>query len=291
MASTAQAKGRAAKEVEFADLHEPVYLSSPEARATSGKAVVFRPLGYLTLTIVWVVLTVASLAVAVLVLPWRLTVELAGPLGASPGFAGNPFAAAVVGLVLGPVLGAVSGTILCVSIGSALSSATYLGRSLLPAYRREKLSFTSFSQGAEATGPASQFGLRTAFSLIPVRLTRWTKITTLIAAQGQVVNVTMWVLGFWWGIFYVFTVGWMLWPAQGAAAVVCTVVSVLLFAVFACFVWRYRRSYPTIMPAAYRGTPYERSWPNRPVAMKLGAENGTVKKPAKTASRSSRPST
>ncbi|NYG07972.1 hypothetical protein BJ986_002459 [Phycicoccus badiiscoriae] len=290
MPSRAQGKSRAAKDAQFADLREPVYLLAPEARGTSGKAVVWRPLGYLTLTVVWVVLAVASLALAVLVLPWRLTGDGAGPMGTSPGFAGSPLRGVVVGLIIGPVIGAVSATFLCVSIGSALSSATYLGRSLLPAYRREKLSFTTFSQGAEATGPASMFGFRTAFSLIPVRLTRWTKIATLIAAQGQVVNVRLWVLGFWWGIFYVFTVGWMLWPAQGAASVVCTAVSVLLFAVLAYFVWRNRRNYPTIMPAAYRGTPYERSWPNRPVAQKLGAQNGTVKKPAKRASRSSSPS-
>lgn len=262
-APNAPRQDRAARDDEFHDLRRPVYLLAPEARARSRAAVAWRPLGYLTLTIVWAVLAVISVAVAVLVLPWRLTAGDAGPLGEAPGFHGNVFIGAVIVLLLGPVIGSISGVFLCVSVGSALGSATYFCRSLLPRYRSERLSFTSFSQGAEASGPASLFGLSTAYSLIPVRLTRWTKIVTLISAQGQVVNVTLWVLGFWWGIFYVFTVGWMLWPAQGAASVVCTVISVLLFAVFAYFVWRNRRRYPDTMPAAYRGTPFERSWPNR----------------------------
>jgi hypothetical protein len=263
-ASNVPRQDRAARDDGFHDLREPAYLLSPEARAASAMAVAWRPLGYLTLTIVWVVLAVISVVVAVLVLPWRLTAGDAGPLGDSPGFAGNPFVGAVVGLIIGPVIGAVSGVFLCVSVGSALSSVTYFCRSLLPAYSGEKLSFSAFSQGAEATGPASAFGFRTAFSLIPVRLTRWTKIATLIAAQGQVVNVTLWVLGFWWGIFYVFTVGWLLWPVQGTASVVCAGISVLLFAVFWYFVGRNRHRYPDVMPAAYRGTLFERSWPNRP---------------------------
>lgn len=259
-------RGGTAKNAGYSDLREPLYLLPPDVRAASRTAVAWRPLGYLSLTILWLLLSVIASAVTLLVLPWRLTADGAGSLGESPGFHGNAFIGAVVVLVLGPVIGAISGVVLCVTIGSTLGSATYFCRSLLPSYHGERLTFSSFSEGAEATGPASLFGLRTAFSLLPVRLTRWTKITTLITAQGLVVNVTLWILGFWWGVFYVFTVGWMLWPAEGAASVVCTVVSAILFAVFVYVAWRRRGDYPNIMPAAYRGTPYERSWPNRPQA-------------------------
>jgi hypothetical protein len=262
--TAARAPKPSGRNADYSDLREPLYLLPPDTRAASPKAVGWRPLGYLSLTIVWVLLSLIALAVTVLVLPWRLTVDGAGSLGESPGFHGNPVIGAVVVLLLGPVVGAICAVVLCVTIGSALGSATYFCRSLLPSYRGERLTFTSFSQGAEATGPASLFGLRTAFSLIPVRLTRWTKIATVITAQGLVVNVTLWILGFWWGVFYVFTVGWMLWPAQGVAAVVCTIISVVLFAVFVYVVWRNRGTYADVMPAAYRGTPYERSWPNRP---------------------------
>lgn len=277
MTAAAPRRGGTSKDAEYPDLREPVYLLAPEARAASSKAVAWRPLGYLSLTILWAVLAVIALAVTLLVLPWRLTADDPGPLGQSPGFHGDAFIGAVIVLLLGPVLGAVCGVILCVTIGSALGSATYFGRSLLASYRGERLTFTSFSEGAEATGPASLFGLRTAFSLIPVRLTRWTKIVTLITAQGLVVNVTLWILGFWWGVFYLFTVGWMLWPAQGAAGVVCAIISVALFAAFAYAVWRNRGRYPDIMPAAYRGTPFERSWPNRP---RQRAVRTSARKPA-----------
>ncbi|MDL9978211.1 hypothetical protein [Microbacterium candidum] len=258
-------RARATNDASYADLREPVYLLAPEARATTSTGVGWRPFGYLLLTVVWFVLAVIVLAVVFAVLPWRLSSDDVGPLGQSAGFSGGNLIGGVFALLLiAPLIGALFGVILTVSVGSFLSSATYLLRSLNPAFRQEKLSFSARSVRAEATGPASIAGLSTAFSLVPVRLTRWTKLVTIFTSQGLVVNVTLWVLGAWWGWFYVFTVCWMLWPAQGAASLVCAVVSVLLFAVFVYFVWRSRRAYPDIMPAAYRGTPYERSWPNRP---------------------------
>ncbi|MCI0156404.1 hypothetical protein KNO15_06810 [Leifsonia shinshuensis] len=282
--SEAPRRARAVKSVEFFDLREPVYLLDDDARATSSAVVVWRPLGYFLLAVLWFILAVIALAVTIAVLPWRLSAEDVGPLGDAPGLVGAGVIGGLIALlIVGPVVGAICGVFVTVSVGSFLSASTYFVRSLRPSYRGEKLSFSARSRGAEATGPASLFGFGTAFSLIPVRLTRWTKIVTILTAQGLVVNVTLWVLGAWWGWFYFFTVGWLLWPAEGAAAVVCTIVSVALFAVFLYFVWRNRREYPDIMPSAYRGTPYERSWPNRP--QQKAAR--TAKAPARKGSRTS----
>lgn len=262
-ASSRTAKGRAASGVRYHDLREPVYLLDPEARAASGAAGGWRILGYLGLTVLWLLLAVIGLAVTLAVLPWRLAD--AGPLGDAPGVAGGKIVGGVIAvLIVGPVLGAVCGVIVTVTLGLFLSSATFFVRSLRPSYRTERLSFTARSLGTEATGPASSYGFSSAFSLLPVRLTRWSKIVAIFTSQGLVVNVTLWVLGAWWGWFYLFTVCWMLWPARGAAAVAWTGVSIALFAVFVFFVWRNRHQYPDNMPAALRGTAYERSWPNRP---------------------------
>lgn len=270
---------RKAVGAEYSDLREPVYLVPPEARGSSAVAVAWRPLGYAALALLWAAIGLLGFFFTVVYFPMQLASPGSPSLGESPGFTGsNAVPGLLVSLLLLPFLGAIEGVIVCACLSQFLASATYVVRSLTPGYRSERLSATARSVGAEAAGAASLVGFSTAFSLLPVRLTRWTKIVAVIGFQAFVVNLPMIVVGWCVGFCYVFTVGWVLWPAKGAAAVVCTAVTVIASALTLWIAWRFRHWYPAVMPTALRGTPYERSWPNRPQP-----------KPLRTAARKASP--
>lgn len=258
---------------EYSDLREPVYLVAPEQRGVSAAAAAWRPLGYLGLAVLWAVIGLLGVFFTVVYFPMQLASPDSPPLGESPGFSGaNALPGILISLLLVPLLGAIVALVVCACLSQFLASATYFVRSMMPTYRSERLSATARSAGAEAAGPASLVGFSTAFSLLPVRLTRWTKIVAIIGFQAFVVNLPLIVVGWCAGFCYVFTVGWVLWPAKGAAAVVCVIVTVIACALTLWVAWRFRHWYPAVMPATLRGTPYEHSWPNRPQSKERAAK-------------------
>lgn len=246
-----------------ADLRHPVYLVGPDARMPARAAAPLRPWGYLAMTVLWAALDVIAWVIAFI----GLAVPLLSPLGAQPGLQRMGVGGGIVLLVVaGSLVGTVGVILACGVTGLLLLNATFFVRSLRASYRGERLSISVHSVGAEAFGAASVAGFGTAFSAIPVRLTRGTKILTVVTSLGFVWNAEVWAVGVPWGLCTAFTGAWIAWPVQGAAAVgVCAAISAVLLLFTAGVVWRRRHAYPNVMPAALRGTAYEWSWPNRTV--------------------------
>jgi hypothetical protein len=248
----------------YAELREPTAIVS---RVPARRAPLWaRPLGYGALTIVWLVLLLLSIAVTVLALPLALIGASGdGELQHAPMFARSdwPATVVVIAVLVAPLIGVLTMLLGCASLGTLLSAATLFVRSLRPRYRDERLSFSFWSRG-ETAGPVSTAFTGTATSLLPIRMTRWTKVVTIIRFNGWVINAGMFVLGPVWGIGYFWTVGWTLWPAEGAVAVVCAAGSGVVALLLLGLLWRRRHRYAEVMPGGWQDTPYGRSWPNRP---------------------------
>lgn len=105
-------------------------------------------------------------------------------------------------------------------------------------------------------------------SLVPIRMTRWSKIATIIRFNGFVLNGNMFVLGLIWGVGYFWTMTWALWPARGIAEFLCAIVSVAIAVTFCWVAWRRRHKFPRVMPEMLLKTAYEQSWPNTPAPTK-----------------------
>lgn len=255
------ARARKAPRV-FDPLRGPVYL----ARAVEPGAirVALRPFGYLLVLLIWIALFVIAVVVALFALPLALQAnDSAAGFQASPLFhrSDSWMAFIVIPLFLMPIFGAISYVLVLGSAGMMLASATLFGRSLRPSYGGERLSATLFGSRGELVGTGVT---QLALSLLPLRLTRWSKLVMIVQFNGWVPNGGTFVLGTIWGALYLFTVGWVEWPATGPAEVVCLIVSAALAVLLAVMVWRRRREFPRVMPGALAGTVYEWSWPNRP---------------------------
>ncbi|SDH11392.1 hypothetical protein SAMN04515691_3230 [Leifsonia sp. 98AMF] len=233
-------------------------------------AVLLRPFGYLLVSVVWVVLFLVCVATAVVALPAALsgTVGDAG-LGASPAFHRSDtwMAFIVIPLVMA-VLGCVGYLLILASLGNMLAALTLFARSLRPSFRHERLSASIRAAGGEAVGPATTAVTGVSLSLLPMRLTRWTKFVMIVQFNGWVINGPMFSIGSVWGALYVFTVGWVLWPATGVGLVVCGVVSAALAGILLWMIWQRRSVFPTVMPGALENSPYRWSWPNKPPVTK-----------------------
>jgi hypothetical protein len=243
-----------------------------------------RPLGYLLMTLVWSCIFLMAVFALIIALPFWLSDGLGGGgLGAAPGFhrSDSWLAFIAIPVFVVPLLGCITVFAICASLGLALSAATLFVRSLLPSYRHERVSATIGSTGGEAVGPVSTAFTGVGLSLLPVRLTRWSKLLLILQFNGWIINGNLMMVGLAWGCCYVFSVGWMLWPATGAAVWVCAALSLLLAAWLVTELWRRRAAYAEVMPAQLRGTPYEYSWPNRPApktTSKAGAQKKVVRK-------------
>lgn len=245
-------------------LHEPTPLLTP---VPARRAPLWtRPLGYGVMTIVWFVLFVLGIVATVLALPLALIGASAdGTLQHAPMFARAdwPATVVVIGVLVAPLIGILTMLLGCASLGTLLSAATLLVRSLRPRYARERLSFSARTRGETVGGPTTAF-TGTATSLLPIRMTRWTKVVTIIRFNGWVINANLFVLGPVWGVGYFWTVGWLLWPAQGAVAAVCGAGSALVALLLLWLLWRRRRRFAAVMPEGWEKTPYGRSWPAAP---------------------------
>lgn len=186
-----------------------------------------RPLGYLLIGCLWLVLLAAALALPLL-LPLGLRADnpdytTAGFFQGLDLFVG--VLAGLFGLVfLAPLFGYAFLALPLATAPLAILSFTYVVRSLQRRYRQERLSATGWSR--EALGPITLFPM--ALSLIPQRATRWSRFWLGAALMGWVPSLGMLWAAFACGIGYFLTVGWLMWPLHSTAAVVVwTVVSVL----------------------------------------------------------------
>ncbi|NYG07970.1 ABC-type multidrug transport system fused ATPase/permease subunit [Phycicoccus badiiscoriae] len=280
-----KAKGPTVSDVAVDPLREPVFLvpAVPPSRAR----LVGRVFAYLGLTVLWLVLLAIALFATVAALPGAAgSATSDGGLAASHAFHRSDSWLAIIFIpLLVPLFGFVAVFLVQATFGMVLTSAMLFLRSLNPAYRHEQLSMTIRSSDGEAVGPALTAVTGVGLSLVPVRLTRLSKVATIIQFNGWIVNGSTFAIGFIWGLVYFFTITWTLWPATGTAAPICQVVTGLLGAWMLFEIWRRRHRYPGVMPAQLEGTAYERSWPNRPIAQKAAAKKRTVKMAAKNASR------
>jgi hypothetical protein len=187
-----------------------------------------------------------------------------------------PATVVVIAVFVVPIFGSITYLLIAGPLGVFLSALTLFGRSFNPRYSSERLSFSMWSRG-EAIGPASTAITGVTMSLIPIRMTRWSKIVTIIRFNGFIPSANMFLLGTIWGVGYFWTVAWALWPARGVVEIVCAIVSVAIAVLLCSIAWHRRHGFAEIMPKGLRATAYGRSWPN--------IERPKAKKPAKASSR------
>jgi hypothetical protein len=247
----------------YADLREPTPILARVPRRSAPWWT--RPLGYGLMTVVWLALFLATTAITVLALPAAMASTLdGGPLTDAPMFARADWlpTVIVIALVAAPVLGVITLLLAAATVGIALSAATLFVRSLRPRYRDERLSLSAWTRG-ETVGPASTAVTGATMSLVPIRMTRWSKAVTIVRFNGWIPNLNLLLLGVVWGLGYVGTVAWMLWPARGAAAVLCAIGSLLVAAGLLAIAWARRRHFARVMPASWARSRYAQSWPSR----------------------------
>lgn len=196
-------------------------LSAAERAATppAGWEVVLRPLGYLLVAVVWAALFAVTLA-----LPAMLPL---GILADGPDFTTADFilqmglGSAILGglITLGLLVPIFGYAFLALPLASgplAMLALTYVVRSLRPRYRGTRLSSTGWSR--EALGPVTVFP--TALSLIPTISTRWSRFWLGASLLGWVPSKGVFMTACVYGVGYLLTVGWILWPLHSTIAVV-----------------------------------------------------------------------
>jgi hypothetical protein len=203
---------------------------SRSERATtppSAAARALRPLGYLVVALVWTVLGVVTL-----LLPAALPFALwsTNPDFSSQGFVTGGDAVTTVlflvfaAVVLVPLLGYAFIALPLASVPLAVLAWTYFARSLQPGYAGERLSSTAWSRdviGPPTLGP-------TALSLLPVRLTPWTRFWTELMMLGWRPGLGVLWAGIPYGLASLLVAGWLFWPVGSAGAVVWTVITAAL---------------------------------------------------------------
>ena len=123
------------------------------------------------------------------------------------------------------------------TIPLAVLSWTYVARSLSPAYTGERLSSTGWSRdviGPPTIGP-------TALSLLPVRLTPWTRFWTELMLLGWRPGRALFVAGYPYGLASFVVAGWLYTPGVVGAAVWGVVVAVLVVATVVLLVRAFRQ--------------------------------------------------
>ena len=126
-------------------------------------------------------------------------------------------------------------------------SWTYVGRSLAPAYAGERLSSTGWSRnviGPPTLGP-------TALSLLPVRLTAWTRFWTELMLLGWRPGRGILLAGIPYGLASFAVAGWLFWPVGTVGVAVWTILTAALVVATVVLVVRaYRQRVSGRRPAA-----------------------------------------
>ncbi|WP_271175721.1 hypothetical protein [Leifsonia poae] len=197
------------------------YETPPSATARA-----LRPVGYLLIGLVWTIIGAVTLS-----LPALLTVGLASNDSfTTKDFVqnGDIFVLILAGLfavvVLVPLLGYAFIALPLASVPLAVLAFTYLVRSLRPSYASERLSATGWTR--EAIGPITVYP--TAMSLLPLRVTPWTRFWTQLMFLGWIPGKDLLLAAIPYGLVSFLVPGWLLWPVSPAAAVVWSIVSLAL---------------------------------------------------------------
>lgn len=180
--------------------------------------VVLRPFGYLLTSLIW-----TALSLVVLALPAALPLGLLSTGGRPTSeilASFDPLIAVLsillFGVVIAPLLGYAFLALPFACIPLAVLSFTYVARSLRPGYRRERLSTSEWSR--EVIGPLTV--LPTAMSLLPVRMTRWTRFWAGLYLLGWMPGRRLLVAAVPAGLGYFVTVIWMMWPLHSVVPIV-----------------------------------------------------------------------
>ena len=139
------------------------------------------------------------------------------------------------------------------TVSLAVLSWTYVGRSLNPGYARERLSSTGWSR--DVIGPVTVG--KTALSLLPVRLTPWTRFWAEVMFLGWRPGRDVLLAGIPYALASFLVAGWLFWPVGAAGAIVWSVVTAALVVLTVLLVVRaYRRrvSSRRSAPAAVPGS-------------------------------------
>lgn len=189
-----------------------------------------RPAGYFGLGVVWLVLTLVSLALWA-ALPAILSASV-GTLGAAPGvvgLAGDPsnLTAFVLSMIIAPpffIYALLAVTTACVSL--MLLCFIYVGRARDPEHAGRRLSRTDYAVDAIGS-PLAAFWPK-ALSLMPTWRSRGTDVLAGLVTLAFRPGFRLVMAAYLLGLCYFFSVAWALWPVTGAALVLCAGVSVVL---------------------------------------------------------------
>jgi hypothetical protein len=215
-----------------------------------------RPLGYLLVALVW-----TALGAVTLVLPAALPFGLWSSdhaFSSQEFVTGGDTAITVLflvfaAIVLVPLLGYAFVALPLGTVSLAILSWTYVVRSLQPAYAAERLSSTGWSR--DVIGPVTVG--KTALSLLPVRLTPWTRFWTEVMFLGWRPGRGVLVAGIPYGLASFLVPGWLFWPVGAVGTVVWSIVTAALVIATVVLVVREfrrrvsaRRSAPRAVPGS-----------------------------------------
>lgn len=199
-----------------------------------------RPVGYLLIAVVWTALGAITLLLPA-ALPfglWSTNPDRSGQDLVAGGALLPVLLFAVFALVvLVPLLGYAFVALPLASIPLAVLSWTYVVRSLSPRYAGERLSSTGWSRNV--IGPPS-IG-ETALSLLPVRLTPWTRFWTDLMLLGWRPSRALFVAGYPYGLATFAAAGWLYTPGPVGTAVWGVVVAALVVATVVLLVRAFRQ--------------------------------------------------
>jgi hypothetical protein len=201
--------------------------NSPPSRGE----VVSRPFLYLLVAAIWAAL---FLVVVGLYLALPLALSTSGSptmadrwtdMSASPATA--VIELIVLAVILVPIFGYVLMALPMATFPLVMLALTYVVRSLQRRYAGERLSATGYSK--EAIGPVRV--TPAALSLIPLHMTGWTRFWMYIYMMGWVPSRRLFWASLPWGLAYLVTVIWVLWPVAGIGWPIWCVVTAALVAV------------------------------------------------------------
>jgi len=201
---------------------------------------VLRPFGYLLVAVVWTALGAVTLLLPA-ALPfglWSTDPERSAQDLVAGGAVLPVLLFAVFALVvLVPLLGYAFVALPLASIPLAMLSWTYVARSLSPRYAGERLSSTGWSRNV--IGPPS-IG-ETALSLLPVRLTPWTRFWTDLMLLGWRPSRALFVAGYPYGLASFAVAGWLYTPGAVGTAVWAVVIAALVVTTIVLLVRAFRQ--------------------------------------------------
>jgi hypothetical protein len=214
--------------------------SDRSATPPSAAERVLRPFGYLLVAVVW-----TALGAVTLLLPAALPFGLwstdpdrsAESLVADGALLPLLLFAVFAVVVLVPLLGYAFLALPLASIPLAVLSWTYVVRSLSPAYAGERLSSTGWSRNV--IGPPT-IGA-TALSLLPVRLTPWTRFWTELMLLGWRPSRALLVAGYPYGLASFAVAGWLYTPGVVGTVVWGVIVAALVVATVVLLVRAFRQ--------------------------------------------------